>query len=128
MGWAAHVAVWATGQNTVWHHAYDHESYGYLRLVKLTLRCGGTHVCEMHPVSERSACYAVELSQTHSLFFAAHTCRAFWSLRTRMLQHAVNQIGMALKAGTMTPDEVDERLAELEMLDIVYPELMGCEQ
>ena len=40
----------------------------------------------------------------------------------------VNQIGMALKAGTMTPDEVDERLAELEMLDLVYPELMGCEQ
>jgi hypothetical protein len=68
-------------------------------------------------VSERSACYAVELSQTHSLFFAAHTCRAFWPLRTRMLQDEVNQIGMALKAGTMTPDEVDERLAEFEMLD-----------
>jgi hypothetical protein len=61
-------------------------------------------------------------------FFAAHTCRAFWPLRTRMLQDEVNQIGMALKAGTMTPDEVDERLAELEMLDLVYPELMGCEQ
>jgi hypothetical protein len=40
----------------------------------------------------------------------------------------VNQIGMALKAGTMTPDEVDEWLAELEILDLVYPELMGCEQ
>jgi hypothetical protein len=39
----------------------------------------------------------------------------------------VSQIGM-LKAGTMTPDEVDERLAELKMLDLVYPELMGCEQ
>ena len=84
-----------------------HKSHGFLRLVKLTLRCGGSHVCEMHPLSERSACYAVELSQTHSLFFAAHTCRAFWPLRTRMLQDEVNQIGMALKAGTMTPDEIN---------------------
>jgi hypothetical protein len=68
-------------------------------------------MCEVQPRVRKVSMLSVELSQTHSLFFAAHTCGAFWPLRTRMLQDEVNQIGMALKAGTMTPDEVDERLA-----------------
>jgi hypothetical protein len=31
-GRAAHVAVWATGQNTVWHRTYDHESHGIFEI------------------------------------------------------------------------------------------------
>jgi hypothetical protein len=49
----------------------------------------------------------------------------FLSLRARLLQHEVTQIGLALKSDEMTPDEADDRLAELSALDLVYPDLMG---
>jgi hypothetical protein len=51
----------------------------------------------------------------------------FLSLRARLLQHEVTQIGIALKAGKITPDDADARLDELGALDLVYPELMGAE-
>jgi hypothetical protein len=34
------------------------------------------------------------------------------------------RLGKALKAGTMTSDQADTKLAELGALDLVYPELM----
>ena len=35
------------------------------------------------------------------------------------------KIGIALAEGRLTVEEVDSRLEEMGMLDIVYPELMG---
>jgi hypothetical protein len=46
--------------------------------------------------------------------------------RARWLESEAKQIGLALKSGTMTPDEADARLDEMGALDLVYPELMGC--
>ena len=34
-------------------------------------------------------------------------------------------LGKALKDGKLSSDEVDQKLAELGVLDLVYPELMG---
>jgi hypothetical protein len=34
------------------------------------------------------------------------------------------RLGKALKAGTITSDQADQKLAELGALDLVYPELM----
>jgi hypothetical protein len=46
--------------------------------------------------------------------------------RARWLESEATQIGIALKSGSMTSDEADERLSELGALDLVYPELMSC--
>ena len=51
----------------------------------------------------------------------------FLSLRARLLQHEVNQIGIALKSGEMTPDEADWRLEELGALDLAYPPIPGAQ-
>ncbi|PDT58904.1 hypothetical protein CO678_27075 [Bradyrhizobium diazoefficiens] len=47
--------------------------------------------------------------------------RAIW------LAHEAKVMGVALKAGTMTTDEIDAKLADMGALDLVYPELMGAE-
>jgi hypothetical protein len=49
----------------------------------------------------------------------------FVSSRARWLEHEATKIGVALKSGAITPDEVDARLEEMGALDLVYPELMG---
>jgi hypothetical protein len=46
--------------------------------------------------------------------------RAIW------LQSEATHLGKALKAGDITSDELDGRLAEMGALDLVYPELMGA--
>ena len=46
--------------------------------------------------------------------------------RARWFESEATIIGKALKAGTMTSDQVDEKLEEMGALDLVYPELMGC--
>ena len=51
----------------------------------------------------------------------------FMCTRARWLESEAIIIGKALKSGTMTPDEADDKLAELGALDLVYPELMGAE-
>ena len=51
----------------------------------------------------------------------------FLSLRARLLQDEVNQIGIALKSGHMTPDEADWRLEELGALDLAYPPIPGAQ-
>ena len=51
----------------------------------------------------------------------------FLSLRARLLQDEVNQIGIALKSGNMTPDEADWRLEELGALDLAYPPIPGAQ-
>lgn len=35
-------------------------------------------------------------------------------------------LGVALKSGKISSDQVDQKLAELGALDLVYPELMGA--
>ena len=45
--------------------------------------------------------------------------RAIW------LQSEATHLGKALKAGEITSDELDAKLAEMGVLDLVYPELMG---
>ena len=52
----------------------------------------------------------------------------FMCSRARWLDDEGLRLGMALKSGAMTSDEVDERLAEMHALDLVYPELMGCRE
>ncbi|WP_409188770.1 hypothetical protein [Bradyrhizobium sp. RDM4] len=44
--------------------------------------------------------------------------------RARWLDSEVTKMGLALKAGTMTSDEIDAKLADMGALDLVYPELM----
>lgn len=51
----------------------------------------------------------------------------FMCSRARWLDSEATKIGIALKAGTMTSDEVDAKLEEMGALDLVYPELMGVE-
>jgi hypothetical protein len=46
--------------------------------------------------------------------------------RARWLDSEAIHLGMALKSGAMTSDEVDAKLEELGALDLVYPELMGA--
>jgi hypothetical protein len=48
--------------------------------------------------------------------------------RARWLEHEANKIGIALKSGAMTSDEADAKLDEMGALDLVYPELMGCDE
>jgi hypothetical protein len=50
---------------------------------------------------------------------------AFISNRARCLEHEATRIGLALKSGAMSSDEVDACLEEMGALDLVYPELMG---
>ena len=47
--------------------------------------------------------------------------------RARWLESEATRMGVALKAGTMTSDEVDAKLEEMGALDLVYQELMGAE-
>lgn len=51
----------------------------------------------------------------------------FMCSRARWLDSEATKLGLALKAGTMTPDEIDAKLADMGALDLVYPELMGAE-
>jgi hypothetical protein len=45
--------------------------------------------------------------------------------RAKWLETEAKIIGVALKTGKLTSDEVDAKLAEMGALDLVYPELMG---
>jgi hypothetical protein len=49
----------------------------------------------------------------------------FGCSRARWLDSELTALGVALKSGKMTSDQVDEKLAEMGALDLVYPELMG---
>jgi hypothetical protein len=49
----------------------------------------------------------------------------FMRSRAKWLESEATIIGVALKNGKMSGDEVDEKLAEMGALDLVYPELMG---
>ncbi|UPK30606.1 hypothetical protein IVB26_20965 [Bradyrhizobium sp. 195] len=51
----------------------------------------------------------------------------FMCSRARWLDSEATKLGIALKAGNMTSDEVDAKLEEMGALDLVYPELMGAE-
>jgi hypothetical protein len=44
--------------------------------------------------------------------------------RARWLESEAIRLGTALKSDTMTLDQVDDELAEMGALDLVYPELM----
>ncbi|MGZ5872976.1 MAG: hypothetical protein ACXWKP_12800 [Bradyrhizobium sp.] len=46
--------------------------------------------------------------------------------RARWLESEAKLIGIALKTGKLTSDEVDAKLEAMGALDLVYPELMGC--
>lgn len=47
--------------------------------------------------------------------------------RARWLEHEAMKMGLALKAGTMSSDDIDAELEKMGALDLVYPELMGAE-
>jgi hypothetical protein len=47
--------------------------------------------------------------------------RAWWFISE------AKTLGIALHEGTISSDDVDAKLAEMGALDLVYPELMGCE-
>jgi hypothetical protein len=49
----------------------------------------------------------------------------FMRSRAKWLESEATIIGVALKNGKLTSDEVDEKLAEMGALDLCYPELMG---
>jgi hypothetical protein len=51
----------------------------------------------------------------------------FMCSRARWLESECIHLGMALKSGAMTSDEVDAKLEAMGALDLVYPELMGAE-
>lgn len=51
----------------------------------------------------------------------------FLCSRARWLDSEATKIGLALKGGSMTSEEVDAKLEEMGALDLVYPELMGAE-
>ena len=51
----------------------------------------------------------------------------FMCSRARWLESEAIRVGLALKAGTMTSDQVDAELEQMGALDLVYPELMGAE-
>jgi hypothetical protein len=50
----------------------------------------------------------------------------FMCSRARWIDSEATKLGIALKAGNMTSDEVDAKLEEMGALDLVYPELMGA--
>jgi hypothetical protein len=45
--------------------------------------------------------------------------------RAEWLRHEAFMLGIKLKSGKMTSDEVDAKLEEMGALDLVYPELMA---
>jgi hypothetical protein len=49
----------------------------------------------------------------------------FMCSRAKWLGGEAMRLGVALKSGKLSSDEVDEKLAEMGALDLVYPELMG---
>jgi hypothetical protein len=44
--------------------------------------------------------------------------------RARWLEHEAKELGIALRAGKLTSDQVDAKLEAMGALDLVYPELM----
>ncbi len=50
----------------------------------------------------------------------------FMCSRARWIDSEGTRLGLALKSGTMTCDEVDAELEQMGALDLVYPELMGA--
>jgi hypothetical protein len=52
----------------------------------------------------------------------------FMCSRARWLESEATKLGLALKSGEMTSDQVDEKLDEMGALDLVYPDLMGCDE
>lgn len=50
----------------------------------------------------------------------------FMVSRAQWLVSEATILGKALKADTMSMDEIDAKLAEMGALDLVYPELMGA--
>jgi hypothetical protein len=50
----------------------------------------------------------------------------FMCSRARWLDSEAKLLGIALKDGKISSDEVDQKLAEMGALDLVYPELMGA--
>jgi hypothetical protein len=53
----------------------------------------------------------------------------FMCTRARWLDSEAIALGIALKSGAMTSDQVDQKLEEWGALDLVYPELMmGCDE
>ena len=52
----------------------------------------------------------------------------FMISRSHWLISEATIVGKALKAGTMTSDEVDAKLEEWGALDLCYPELMRFDQ
>ena len=52
----------------------------------------------------------------------------FMCSRARWLDSEATRLGLALKNGTLTSDQVDEQLAEMGALDLCYPELMRGDQ
>jgi hypothetical protein len=49
----------------------------------------------------------------------------FMCTRARWLECEAKLLGIALKDGKISMDQVDTKLAEMGALDLVYPELMG---
>jgi hypothetical protein len=49
----------------------------------------------------------------------------FMCSRARWLESEAMALGIGLKSDAMTSDEVDERLADMGALDLVYPELVA---
>jgi hypothetical protein len=47
--------------------------------------------------------------------------------RARWLESEAKSLGIALKDGKISMDQVDTKLAEMGALDLVYPELMGAQ-
>jgi hypothetical protein len=83
-----------------------------------------THVGNQHTSIDATSPLAVTDQHIRKLLQLAGL--GFMCSRARWLEHEATKIGMALKSGAMTPDEVDARLEEMGALDLVYPELMGC--
>ena len=47
----------------------------------------------------------------------------FVSLRCRLLQLEVDELGILFKNGKITPEELEVKLEELEILDLAYPHI-----
>lgn len=50
----------------------------------------------------------------------------FMCSRAKWLESEAKLLGIALKNGKLTTAQVDERLEQMGVLDLVYPELMEC--
>jgi hypothetical protein len=61
----------------------------------------------------------------HHLVLAA---LRFVSLRCRMIQLEVDEVGILFKNGQMSLEDAERKLEELEILDLAYPYIqMDCE-